>query len=335
MDMASEIWSKTADLIETLKREPQRFSFSQAVRLSLLKLGKGEHSPASLSNIFIRPWLSLAFPASDITEVRDNETDKNGHISITATCLGLYSTMGPLPTFYTEELLEESRRDESVTRNFLDILNNHIYHLYYDAERHNLLELSTVESCQDMYAHMQFSIIGLGIPALRETDFSYFKLAPCFIFGARSSSLLKLYIRTLLQREDVNIEECVERVVPVPKDQRCLLGRRNTMLGEEAVLGSVVHDCTGKIRLTFSSVSDEDMPRFLYGGDIYNTLKVGLQLYLRSPLEYELVMYPSDKNTAPHILGKNTTCGFYLGTGKNKRTVTGFANFDNDKRHYR
>src|SRR5919108_3991821 len=75
----------------------------------------------------VRPELSLAFPAADIAGI---EKRGEGYL-VTARFLGLYGPASPLPTFYTEELLDEAAADACATREFLDIVNHRLYNLFF------------------------------------------------------------------------------------------------------------------------------------------------------------------------------------------------------------
>ena len=92
--------------MERLKTEPQRFTLGQALRLIGFTHARtlAEWDAFIQGNVYVRPWLSLAFPPSELLECEERETTPR--FSLTATGFGLYSTMGPLPTFYTEELLD-------------------------------------------------------------------------------------------------------------------------------------------------------------------------------------------------------------------------------------
>ncbi len=79
----------------------ERFSFSQAYRLlRLLAHREGAQNPS----IKVRPNLSLDFPGNDLSEIREVGT---AEYRLTANFLGLYGVTSPLPTFYTEDLLDE------------------------------------------------------------------------------------------------------------------------------------------------------------------------------------------------------------------------------------
>lgn len=310
--------------MERLKTEPQRFSLGQALRLiGFTHAGNLTEWDAFIrENVYVRPWLSLAFPPSELLECEERNTTPR--FSLTATGFGLYSTMGPLPTFYTEELLDDARRDESIARDFLDILNNHLYHLLYAAEHHNRLERRTVESRRPVPAHIQFCLMGQAAPSLREPGLPRAVLTELLTSRSRSATQLENYLSHVLGRTDVEVQQCVERRVAIPDSQRCRLGEANAVLGENAMLGSEMRDSTGKFRLHLHSVNARDMRQFLPGNAGYAAVQEHIRRYLDTPLEYELVLHPSSDPVPPRSLGTNTNMGFYLGSPSTCPAVTVF-----------
>ncbi|UCG67883.1 MAG: type VI secretion system baseplate subunit TssG, partial [Deltaproteobacteria bacterium] len=120
---------------ELLEKGPA-FSFFQIIRLLRLfslKSSRTQKPPSDFSEtIRIKPNLSLAFPASDVESVQEVGDPEDPRFLITANFLGLYGSASPLPTFYTEDLIDEAAQDESVTRDFIDILNQRLFALLFE-----------------------------------------------------------------------------------------------------------------------------------------------------------------------------------------------------------
>ena len=101
-----------ADLTTLLRERARHMTLGQALRLlERAHADAGDSQPPFARNVLVRPHLSLAFPAADITDVQAPDAPDSPPPAwrLTTTLLGLYGTMGPLPTFYTEELLDEAR----------------------------------------------------------------------------------------------------------------------------------------------------------------------------------------------------------------------------------
>ncbi|MCK5099185.1 MAG: type VI secretion system baseplate subunit TssG, partial [Desulfobacteraceae bacterium] len=136
--MVTENRKQTSEIIDRLIEKSSTFSFVQAVRLLLndissLRLNEDHEITQQeilAKFIRIRPELSLRFPGTDITCVERSEHNP-AQFLITATFLGLYGSSTPLPTFYTEDLIEELNEGKSIKRDFLDIINYAIYPLFF------------------------------------------------------------------------------------------------------------------------------------------------------------------------------------------------------------
>ncbi|OUO93848.1 type VI secretion system baseplate subunit TssG [Cloacibacillus sp. An23] len=316
MGMDSEARNQTADLERRLMTEPQRFTMYQALWL----IGALNADTAEGIDLFLRrnlrvvPWLSLAFPPSEVVSVERREGRSGGVFRVTVPYYGLYSTMGSLPTFYTEELLDEARDDESVTRDFLDILNNHLYHLLYAANRHGDIPRRTVESASRSAEFIQYSLMGQAEDTLRDPGLQALAIVDLLAQRPRSAVRLERYIAFVLGRGDVEVEQCVERRAPVPDGQRCLLGRGGCTLGDDAVLGSSVADCSGRFRVHLWKAGPRDAGEFLPGRAGYETFRDRVDRYLDSPHEFDLVLHPDGGTPPPAALGAGARLGFYLGS---------------------
>ena len=192
MGMGSEAREQAADLERRLLTEPQRFTMMQTLRLlGIMNAVSAEDIDRFFRrNIRVVPWLSLAFPPAEVVSVRKLEEDGRPVYRVTVPYYGLYSTMGALPTFYTEELLAEAREDESISRDFLDILNNHLYHMLYAANRHGDIARRTVESANRSAEFIQYCLIGQAEEELR--DPSLHALAAADLLAQRSRSAIRL-----------------------------------------------------------------------------------------------------------------------------------------------
>jgi len=123
--MGTHSRQQETNIIEELFTQSSKFSYVQAIRL--LERDFRHNDAVSHPKIRTHPRLSLDFPNSDLIEIKEEE----GFITLVVTFLGLYGESSPLPTFYTESLLDEARDDKSVMRDFIDIFNIPIYQAYF------------------------------------------------------------------------------------------------------------------------------------------------------------------------------------------------------------
>ncbi len=315
MGMGSETRGQAADLERRLLLEPQRFTMTQALRLlSFLNADTAEGVDAFLRrNLRVVPWLSLAFPPAEVVSIEKKETDGKTSYEVVAPYYGLYSTMGALPTFYTEELLDEAREDESVSRDFLDILNNHLYHLLYAASRHGDLAIRTVENAGRSAEFVQYSLMGQAEDTLRDPDLHALAIMDLLAQRPRSSVRLERYLAFALGRGGVCVEQCVERRAHVPKEQRCRVGLSGCRLGIDAVVGSEVADSTGKFRVHLWDAEPGEAEKYLPGRRGYASFRDRVERYIDAPYDFDLMLHPNGQAPSPTALGCGARLGFYLG----------------------
>lgn len=285
-------------LLEQLRANPRSFSFVQAVRL--LRQAHGGANKAQAESFLrerlrVRSLLSLGFPATDMVELDDlparegaPEGDE-GSVRLTATFLGLYGPSSPLPTFYTEELLDEQAEDRSVSRDFLDVVGDGFFTLFFLAWTRHRLSLKACEERDAATLERLYSLVGLGDPEVRNI-FS----RPGLLL--RSAGLLTQFPRSaaglrglLAERAGapVRVVQCVSRNVAIPDDQRCLLGQDTAQLGETAWIGSQVRDDTGKFRLEVGPLSAETFRKVIPGGDWHTAIVRLVRFYCTEPLEFD------------------------------------------------
>ena len=169
----------TVSVLEGLRANPRGFSFLQAVRL--LRQTHGGRGAVEAERFLrerlrVRALLSLGFPPTDLTEVEDlpgasdSEEGASGaphRFRLTATFLGLYGPSSPLPTFYTEELLDEQSDDRSVSRDFLDVVGDGFFTLFFLAWTRHRLSLKVCEEGDEPTLERLYSLLGLGDPKVR------------------------------------------------------------------------------------------------------------------------------------------------------------------------
>ena len=306
--MAATSWSRTTKLEDALLDRGEEFSFFQAMRL-LAILAKADAIGGKPAEVRLRPDLSLAFPAADVAGIeRDGESYR-----LTATFLGLYGPASPLPTFYTEELLDEAANDASTSREFLDIVNHRLFALFHQCSVKYRLFHQVKESGNEELLERLFCLIGLGEPVMRQVfpdPKSLLRHSPLLIQNARSALGLKTVLAHDLELP-VQVTQCVPRRVPVPADQRLLLGMSGSSLGTDTVIGSEVSDVTGKFRVHVGPLGRDEFDALLPGTSSRQQLGRLIGLYVNEPLAWDVELVLAPGATPAATLG--TPAGSRLG----------------------
>lgn len=298
--MASENRTSNTDIISALTDCSGHFSFFQALRL-LRHTTQNETSFET--QVHTRPNLSLAFPNNDLECITRRE---DGHYEVVANFFGLYGVTSPLPTFYTEDLIEEACNERHASRDFLDILHQALYPLLFRTwEKHRLWltidELNNEERLDQLYA-----LIGLTVPQDRLPLPEVRRLlafAGILSQQPRSALGLETVLRGLLDGITVSITQCVPRRLDLSLNDQLWLGQQACLLGEEAVLGGWIDDISGSADIAIHPIDIATFQSLLPGGKRYDTVRAWVAFYQPAPISYSLTLTLDPGMARPTVLG--------------------------------
>jgi len=284
------------DLTTKLLKEGYAFSFFQVMRLLRLSgrsVGSAREPGAMGADdvVRVRPSLSLAFPPADVETVERLDHEKRPRFSVTATLLGLYGPSSPLPTFYTEDLIDEAAADESVTREFVDIINHRLFWLLFRSWTKYRQFIQVSEERNPEYLERLFSLVGLGERVLQEDVPEAFRLLRyigLFTQIPASAAGLKALLQDALGGVPVDVMPCIHRNATIPEDQRLSLGASGSVLGRDSYVGEEIEDRMGKFRLLLGPLYRDQFQSLLPGGRSHNTLLLLTRLYVTDALEYDV-----------------------------------------------
>lgn len=296
--MATYGWRKARTVKEGLFAESERFSFVQAVRilerLYPQRTPVGEEIETGSEVVRFKSSPSLAFPPSEIRALRPPRA--GGAAEMEVGFLGLAGALGPLPTSFTERILERVRRGDATARDFLDLFNHRLVSLFFRAREKYRPPLSSRPPDEGRVAGCLYALEGLGTPGLRGR------------MGVRDRSLL--YYAGLLvgtQRSMVGLErmlghyfETTARVEPflgawysLSDDQLTRLGStesetagQNRALGSTAVLGRRVWDQQAVFELRLGPLTYRQLLELLPASPGYGTLCALVRFYVGDELDF-------------------------------------------------
>ena len=293
-----------------LLKEGRRFSFIQAMRLLRYMVrrepGHVRDEKTLSRSIRVRPELSLNFPETDISQIVESDAQPCRY-SVTATFFGLYGASSPLPTFYTEDLLQEQNEDRSITRDFLDILNAPLYELLFKRWGKYQLVHQIADEQDPRALQRLYCLLGLGSePFRRQIENSYRLLRYIGIATQlpRSAEGLRAMLSAALEAAEIQIVPCVERTAPIPEDQRLWLGESGNVLGEDSVLGEQVPDRMGKFRVQIGPVDGDRLHYFLPDGQPFRDMEALIRFYLDQPLDWDLEIVLKPGEAGGVVLGQ-------------------------------
>lgn len=309
--MAAQDRRPPPPLSEELLAFPSSFSFFQAVRLLRYYVGLETGSVLDeflRNNLRVRPDLSLAFPGTDIVALnKETLDDESVRFNITTTFLGLYGVSSPLPTFYTEDLLDDASDDLDVVRDFLDIVNYPLFPLLILAWSKYRLYIKILDEKDPEYFERLFCLLGVGIEEVRRgvrRSYELLRYIGLFTQWPRSAKGLQTLLSDATEVPWVEVEQCVLRRVKIPMDQRIGLGLYNHQLGEDAYLGEEIDDRMGKIHVTIGPMNEEKYHAYLPGSENFRAARNMIRFYALEPVDFDIELVCDSNEVRPACLGQ-------------------------------
>jgi len=307
--MAGSSWQPTADLKQLLLEEAHRFPYQQAVRLLHLLLHR--EAGSSLSDeelnraVHTRPELSLSFSSADIAAIEMICADPL-RFQLTVTFLGLYGASSPLPTFYTEELLDEWREGQNLSRHFFDLINSGLYALFFRGWAKYQLSYQLHERKNENTLERLLALLGLPDQVWRDRIHRPSRLLRYIGLttqAPRSGAGLQAMIRDFIASDQVNVRQCVRRLVAIPSHQRLSLGHQGCCLGEDSFLGQEMAERGGKFQLQIGANSADQFHNLLPDQPDFAEIVQLVHFYVDRPLAWDLVLSLPSPNVRATTLG--------------------------------
>lgn len=297
--MGTEDGSTTGPLSELLEREPFRFDFFQAVRLAELlrpertPVGHGGSNPEIVA---FRSKVGLDFPASDIVNA-EFPADATQPARLTVAFMGLAGASGPLPTPFTELVIQRNAdrgKEHFATRDFLDIFNHRLVSFLYRSRKKHRVALNNRPPEQTELAGWLFDLAGLKFAAANKDSR---RRARSLL---RYSGILANQVRSMAGLEamlgdhfgvSVRGEQLLGRWLRIDAREHTRIGARlgkNQRLGVNAVLGVRAWDQMGRIRLHLGAMRLSRLREFLPIGAAYKALAGIARVHLQQDIDIDL-----------------------------------------------
>ncbi|WP_426142414.1 type VI secretion system baseplate subunit TssG [Pseudomonas sp. DWP3-1-2] len=277
-----------------LTRTIREYSLYQAVLLTLDTLGKacpGLSEEQLYDQLEFQANPSLGFPGSDVDCVQFFNEHGTLRARMRLNLLGLSGAGSPLPVFYAEQALGDDDA-ANTTRMFLDLINHRLHRLMMPIWRKYRYRASFQKGAVDSFSQRLFALVGLGGDRIRlAEEINWKRLLPylgLLSLRAHSAALIEAVLRYYFNHADLDIEQCLPRVVGILEDQQNRLGRQNSHLNQDLVLGEHVRDRNGKFRIHIRELSWQRFHEFLPNGTGYQPLCALVRFSLRDPLDYDI-----------------------------------------------
>lgn len=298
------------NLNQKLFDEPERFEFFQAVRL--LERLFPERAPVGRDALPLdevtrfRSRVSLNFPPSQIQEIRETEEDftEKRKLEMFVNFMGMVGAQGAMPMHYSELIIERARYGDAALWNFLDIFTHRTVSLFYRAWEKYRFPVNYERGNDDFTAYL-FDIIGLGTQGLRGRlnidDESLLPYGGLIAQKPHSASALTNMISDYFN-VPAEIEQFSGQWLALDEESITTLGRANSSLGANTVLGAKVWDDQSKFRVRLGALSFNEFRAFLPDGTAYQPVKAIIRFMVGQEFDFDIQLKLKAKEVPGTIL---------------------------------
>lgn len=291
--MGAEERQPVPDLSEAfaeLEKNARRFAFFRLVylleRLSPNAPSVGQLGPATDEKIRFRSDPDLVFHTSDVTEcTKAQYPDGRERYRVTATFLGLYGAVSPLPTHYQERIaIADYQGGPQPGREMLDVLHHRLLALIYRTWTKYRFSVMYRKKGKDPFTSRMFCTIGLD--GFREVAtpidrFLLLRYAPILASKSRAARSLEVVLTDVFGNLGIKIEQFIGHWTLIEKPLRNKLGVMNCVLGESLTIGRYVYDGSGRFNIVLGPLGYDDYLSFLPGGHNRPVLKGLVDMFTR------------------------------------------------------
>lgn len=307
-------YGPTATSLNGLSQVIREYSLFQAVLLVIERL-RDAHPLLSEDDLYdhveFQANPSLGFPGSDVDRVEFFNEHGQLRARLRFNLIGLVGASSPLPAFYGEQALGDGG-DGNPTRHFLDVFHHRLQRLMLPIWKKYRYRASFQSGALDPFSAQLFALIGLGGEDIRQAkELNWKRLLPylgLLSLRAHSAALIEAVLRYYFKHAELTIEQCIERRVEILEEQRNRLGRANSLLGEDLVLGERVRDRSGKFRIYIRQLNWERFHEFLPIGFGYQPLCALVRFTLRDPLDYDIRLVLRQEEIRELRIGEQNAC---------------------------
>ncbi len=320
---------KTRDAVEleeALAKEPHKFGFFNALRAlecayrDRPRFGtsrRPREDPVRLGQL-----PHLEFAPTTLAAFEPRQGKKPGRLI--GYFFGMFGPDGPLPLHLTEFAIQRIRfhRDATFAR-FIDIFHHRMISLLYRAWANARPTVSYDRPEEDRYGVYVASLIGLGMPSLRDRDAmpdrAKLFYAGHFACHARHAEGLAATLQDYFQTP-ARLQEFCPAWVTLPAHCRLRLGDPQGMaiLGQTATIGGRVWDCQHKFRVVFGPMDLSDYNRMIPSGDGLVGLTAVIRNYAGDAMDWDLNLVLKEDEVPVVKLGESGELGWTTWLGKRR-----------------
>ncbi len=299
----------TKSLNKQLLEEPYSFEFFQAVRLlEKLRPDRGTVGGTALPGeevVRFRSRIGLDFPSSEIHEINEIEGGATaGRTEMLVNFMGLVGVSGVLPTHYTELVLDRIRHRDTAMWTFLDIFTHRAVSMFYRAWAKYRFPVGYERGNDDFTSYI-FDFAGLGTKGLRGRldldDESILPYAGLISQKPHTANALENIISDHFQVK-AKVEQFFGQWLRLGSEDVSKLGKENSQLGRNAIVGTRVWDQQSKMRIRLGPLDFKRFQAFLPNGTANPSLRSIVKFFIGLEFDFDVQLILAAKSVPATIL---------------------------------
>jgi type VI secretion system protein ImpH len=249
----------------------------------------------------------FVFPPSDISNLR--QADEIGPVIMEIPFLGLIGPSGILPYWINELAIERLREKDSSLTAFFDMFHHRLIALFYLAWKKHRFPENYLPGARDKLSRCLLNLIGLGtrgqakmlgLPLESLIFYSGYLSRPIPSAAAIEATV------EYFSDSTVQVEQFIDRTIPVDPEDRTQLGAANGRLGVDAMCGSQAWESQTKFRVSLGPMGYDAFLRFMPSGDMLQPVFSLVRYMVGIEYEFEIGVVLLRQEVPPCVLGMET-----------------------------
>lgn len=245
------------------------------------------------SQIIFKSNPSLSFQKSEIRDINFLELEGVVKAEITINFLGLFGSASPLPSHFSEMVLESVDSDK-VLHDFLNVFNHSLQKFVYPIWEKHRYYIQYKKDLKDAFSKYILSFLGLYSHINgNSSSLKLEKLIPyigILSMKHKSAGTLKSILRHYLSHDNLEIVQCIPSKYNIPSWQQCSLGDTNISLGSDFLIGESIVSKNSKFQILLKDITEDDLVKYSIQGKKMKELNDLISFSLNEPLEYEVCL---------------------------------------------
>jgi type VI secretion system protein ImpH len=269
--METTLRRQIPDLIEEIYSKPYEFELAQALKVFEYFYPDnpevGEPDALLFEKIVFKSRVNLSTAASDVYKIYD----ENSKIVVVVNMMGIAGIQGPLPTPYTEWIIDQLNKRDTAFADFLDIFNHRFISIKTKILKCYTPTLSKKQPHLTTLGRTVASLTGLENYKSDNSIRRIVKYAGLMWGNSHSAAGFKAMVSDYFGvRTAIRLLE--ERWFNIEPEDRTYIGQQNCELGINATVGRRVRNSNTMFRLTLGSMNGFMFRQFLKNGKAYKEL---------------------------------------------------------------